>query len=202
MASTKKIVKDGKEVEVAQSHYEPGLFDSPLPLRYRQRFTKKAVAKALHNANGLLAVAARNLGCSRSTLQSYLKKYPDLHEELQQIRDSYVDLAESSLIKQIQEKNTTATIFLLKCLGKGRGWIESPNVQLHAHVDGSGTWADIMKRVVSQAEGGRIVPTEAELTRLGIIDVTAKKISASACTPQTEVVVAVEEEEEESGGDE
>lgn len=127
------------------------------PPKPKQRYTKKQIIEALNAANGLKSAAARRLGCSRQGLDKYFRRYPELVQELEQIRESYIDLAESSLLEQIKKENTQATIFLLRCLGKGRGWVEDPKVQLHAHVDaGQGTWMEIMERAMAkQAEKER-----------------------------------------------
>jgi hypothetical protein len=136
----------------------------------QRRYSKKAIINALKSSNGLISATSQKLGCTTRTLRKYFERYPELDQELQDIRDSYIDLAESSLLLQVKEKNTQATIFLLKCLGKSRGWIDNPAVQLHAHVsDGSGNWLDIMKRVIDRGEmtlpGNRVIdvlPTDGD----------------------------------------
>ena len=45
------------------------------------------------------------------------------------LKDVTLDFAESQLHKQIKEGNTTATIFLLKTLGKKRGYVERQEIQ-------------------------------------------------------------------------
>jgi hypothetical protein len=120
----------------------------------KRRYSKKQILQALEDANGLVTAAARRLGCTRRCIVNYFKRYPDLKVALSDIRDSYVDLAEGSLLEQIKDRNTAATIFLLRCLGKDRGWVEDPKVQLHAHVEaGSGTWMEIMERVLAREAG-------------------------------------------------
>lgn len=139
------------------------------PTRQR-RYSKKVIIEALRASNGMITAAARRLGCDRTTVRNYFRRYPELDQALQDIRDSYVDLAESSLLEQVKEKNTQATIFLLKCLGKGRGWTENPNVQLHAHVEaGSGTWLEIMERAMARQAA---LPESPEVT----IDIESPKL--------------------------
>ena len=85
-----------------------------------------------------------------------------------------MDMAESSLLAQIGEKNTSATIFYLECQGKKRGYVRNPALNLHAHVDaGSGTWTDIMKRVAKEC-GGEINAASAAEPK--IIDVAPRKV--------------------------
>lgn len=50
-------------------------------------------------------------------------------KEVDDIQNIALDFAESQLHKQIQDGNTTATIFLLKTKGKKRGYIERQEIQ-------------------------------------------------------------------------
>jgi hypothetical protein len=119
----------------------------------RRKYSKKIIREALIASNGILSRAAKQLGCSRTTITEWLERCPDLDQELQDIKESYVDLAESSLLSQIAEKNTQATIFLLRSLGRKRGWVDSPTEHIHAlALPGTGTWMDIMKRAMSSGE--------------------------------------------------
>ena len=112
------------------------------------------IKQALRASGGFVTYAARRLNVHPNTIWNHMKKYPDLQEEVGAIRESHLDLAESSLLQQVNEKNTQATIFFLECQGKKRGYIRNPALNLHAHVDaGSGTWADIMKRVAQECGG-------------------------------------------------
>jgi hypothetical protein len=138
------------------------------PPQRRQRYTKTQIKQALRASGGFLSYAARRLNCHYATVYNYLKRYPELAEELNAIRESHIDLAESSLIAQVNEKNTQATIFFLECQGKKRGYVRNPALNLHAHVEsGSGTWADIMKRVAKECGG--------EVNAERIIDVSGRK---------------------------
>ena len=137
------------------------------------RFSKGQIKQALRASGGFISYAARRLGCPERTVYNYLNRYPDLKEELQAIRESHVDMAESSLLAQIGEKNTSATIFYLECQGKKRGYVRNPALNLHAHVEaGSGTWSDIMKRVAKECGG--------EINAERVIDVQQGKVKAIA----------------------
>lgn len=72
--------------------------------------------------------ACKIVDISRKTFYLWLKDDPKFKEAYDDMTESILDLAEASLIKQIQEKNTTATIFYLKTKGKKRGYIEQENV--------------------------------------------------------------------------
>jgi hypothetical protein len=92
------------------------------------RYKADQIAQAITDANGILSLAARNLGCSRTTLYKYVKKYATVQEALEEARETNIDFVESSLMKQIKKGNVTAMIFFLKTQGKHRGWVERQEV--------------------------------------------------------------------------
>jgi hypothetical protein len=86
--------------------------------------TAKEYAKAITEARGFISVAAKRLGCSRSTMYRAIEKYPTVAEAVEDARESMTDLAEGKLVEQINGGNTTAIIFYLKTQGKKRGYVE------------------------------------------------------------------------------
>lgn len=90
----------------------------------RERFSREQVAEALVAAGGVQVDAARILGCTRSTINGYVRRYPDLQQLIIDTREETLDLAESQLIKKMKEGNMTAVIFYLKTQGKQRGYVE------------------------------------------------------------------------------
>jgi predicted transcriptional regulator len=90
----------------------------------RESFSQEQVAEALTAAGGVQADAARILGCSRTTINGYVRRYPHLQELIIQTREETLDLAESQLIKKVKDGNMTAIIFYLKTQGKQRGYVE------------------------------------------------------------------------------
>jgi hypothetical protein len=86
--------------------------------------TAKQYAKAITEARGFISVAAKRLGCSRSTMYRAIDKYPTVAEAVEDARESMTDLAEGKLVEQINGGNTTAIIFYLKTQGKKRGYVE------------------------------------------------------------------------------
>ena len=82
--------------------------------------------EALRNNWGNIAMAARSMGIDRSTLSHAVKKSKKLQKAREIGRNRIVECAEDSLKTQIEQGNTAATIFALKCQGKGRKWIEKP----------------------------------------------------------------------------
>lgn len=90
--------------------------------------TKKQIANALQKTAGNVALAARELKCSRSTIYRKIEQFPDLGEILEDAREELVDIAESKLRQQVMNGNMTAIIFTLKTQGKQRGYVERQEI--------------------------------------------------------------------------
>jgi hypothetical protein len=64
----------------------------------------------------------------RSTLYTWIKEDAEFAEELDEIKQGWIDNIESAMTKSALEGNTTAQIFLLKTQAKDRGYIEGVEV--------------------------------------------------------------------------
>ena len=98
--------------------------DVSLPLA--KRFTKKEMRELIFKLFGNTSYICKALDCTRSQLLAYLEKQPDLKQDMKDAREAVVDKAEHvmhSLLdsnnEQIQQKTAE---FLLKTLGRGRGY--------------------------------------------------------------------------------
>lgn len=97
----------------------------------RQNATPKkaAMLKALEKSLGVVSTACRAIGIDRTTHYRWYADDQEYKKACDDLKDVTLDFAESQLHKQIQEGNTTATIFLLKTLGKKRGYVERQEIQ-------------------------------------------------------------------------
>ena len=84
--------------------------------------------KAITEAQGLISVAARRLGCSRTAVYEAAKNHPEVQRAIDDARERTTDLAEGKLIQKINEGDNTAIIFYLKTQGKRRGYVERQEV--------------------------------------------------------------------------
>lgn len=91
---------------------------------YRPKYSTELIAQALKDANGLVSLAARKLGCSDVTIYKRLKRSPLLQEVLETKRAELVDLAEAKLRTAILSGEPWAIAMTLKTLGKQRGYTE------------------------------------------------------------------------------
>lgn len=97
-------------------------------MNHQNTTLKKAMLEALEKSLGVVTTACKQVGINRSTHYDWLKNDPEYAEQVKNLENIVLDFAESQLHKQILDGNTTATIFLLKTKGKGRGYIERQEV--------------------------------------------------------------------------
>lgn len=96
---------------------------------------KKVMIKALEKCMGIVTTAAKMAGINRSTHYEWLKTDPEYKDKVEALEDLILDFAETNLHQQIEEGNTTATIFLLKTRGRKRGYIERQNIKMEADIN-------------------------------------------------------------------
>jgi hypothetical protein len=92
------------------------------------RYPIARVIEALRLHHGLLALAADELGCSRTTLYAYVERFPAVAEVLADERERLVDLAEQGLYYHLEEKSPWAIALALKTLGRERGYGDRPTL--------------------------------------------------------------------------
>ena len=83
---------------------------------------KTLVLKTLKQKNGNVSEACKAANIARPTFYVYMKTDEDFANAVDDIRESLLDMAESQLMKQINDGNTTSLIFYLKTQGRSRGY--------------------------------------------------------------------------------
>tara|TARA_R110000796_G_scaffold62237_6_gene143626 strand:- start:346 stop:723 length:378 start_codon:yes stop_codon:yes gene_type:complete len=96
---------------------------------------KKAMIKALEKCKGIVTTAAKMAGINRTTHYEWLKTDLEYKDKVESLENLILDFAETNLHQQIEEGNTTATIFLLKTKGRKRGYIERQNIKVEADIN-------------------------------------------------------------------
>ncbi len=86
--------------------------------------TAKRMIEAVIEAEGYASKAAHLLGVSRASFYNYLKRYPTVKAELENVREARHEFVESKLMQAIKKGNLTAIIFYLKTQGKHLGYVE------------------------------------------------------------------------------
>lgn len=84
---------------------------------------------ALRMHRGNIAKAAEELSLEPPVLRRKINVTPSLIKVLQDIKQNEVDNAESQLYNLVDQGNPQATIFVLKTLGKDRGFTEKTLVE-------------------------------------------------------------------------
>lgn len=87
--------------------------------------TYAEVEEAVWNSRGLITQVARRLRISVYHVKQIFGKYKTLRQDFDEFREMSLDEIEGMLMTKIRRMDTTAIIFALKCLGKGRGYIEA-----------------------------------------------------------------------------
>ena len=91
---------------------------------------KKDMLEALRKSLGIVSTACKSVGIERCTHYNWLKADPNYASAVAELENVVLDFAESQLHTLIKGGDTTATIFLLKCKGKRRGYVEKTEVEL------------------------------------------------------------------------
>jgi hypothetical protein len=87
-----------------------------------RKYSIQVVMTALRTHHGLVSLAADSLGCSRSTLYSYVQAFPEVAAIIEESRERLVDLAEDALYRHVEEGAPWAVALVLKTLGRTRGY--------------------------------------------------------------------------------
>ena len=95
----------------------------PKGTTYTQK-TDEEIIEALEKVHGLISPAARFLGMSRNALDIRIRNNPKLNEVRLACREAALDLAENRLIDCVEKGSFPAIAFLLKTIGKERGYTE------------------------------------------------------------------------------
>lgn len=93
-------------------------------MSHKQRYTPDQVAEAVTKSRGILTGAAQALGCSRQTVDNYVKRHKKVRDAYDNARETTIDFVETKLLKNIDSGDTTAMIFFLKTIGRSRGYVE------------------------------------------------------------------------------
>lgn len=79
---------------------------------------------ALQQSMGVISSACSKANVSRTQHYQWIQDDKEYAQAVRDISEMSVDLAEASLLTQIRNGNTSATIFYLKTKGKNRGYVE------------------------------------------------------------------------------
>ena len=93
-----------------------------------ERYTAGQIIESIEKSKGILASAAKSLGCTRTTVQNYIDRYATVRAAQAEASETTIDFVESQLLKNINEGDTTSIIFFLKTKAKHRGYVERQEI--------------------------------------------------------------------------
>ena len=89
-----------------------------------KHITQKKIIDALYKANGILTVAARQLGCSRQAIYYRMNKEKNgkIRAAYEDAREESLDLTEGALFKNIKAGKESSIFYYLNNMGRNRGY--------------------------------------------------------------------------------
>jgi predicted transcriptional regulator len=86
------------------------------------KVTEQQIIEALQSTGGFRNKASQILGISRSALSQRINNNKKLKEIADDIQESYLDIAESTIVKSIENGDTKTAQWYLERKGKERGY--------------------------------------------------------------------------------
>ena len=99
-----------------------------IPKTIRMRPESEVIAQ-LKKSMGNVSHAARALGMTRTRLCARIAEHPELREIVTDARQTMVDDAENALHASVISKEGWAVTFVLKTIGRDRGYVEKQEVE-------------------------------------------------------------------------
>jgi hypothetical protein len=112
-----------------------GTSDPSTRQRDYRKLTTAELVDAITKSRGLITPAAAALGCAPLTIRRRAASSPAIAAALHEARQRTLDLAELALYKAVSTGEPWAVQFILKTLGKDRGYVERQE-QRHGGPDG------------------------------------------------------------------
>jgi len=100
----------------------------PAKKRSSTKLLQTAFLAAFADSNFNISEACRQIKIDRRTFYRW-HKTSTFRQQLDDVMQSRIDLAESALVRNIQSGDTASIIFFLKTIGKSRGYIEAEKVK-------------------------------------------------------------------------
>ena len=94
--------------------------------RSNEKYSSMKMIEALRASRGMIATAARLLGCSRQTIYDTIARHPEINSVVAGERELMLDTAELKLMEAVEDGEAWAVKFMLATQGQSRGYIEHP----------------------------------------------------------------------------
>jgi transposase-like protein len=93
------------------------------------KWKTEQIVKAVQASDGLVSLAAKQLGCVPMTIYKRAKRCPKIQQAIDDARENLVDEAVKALRTSVVKREGWAVALVVKTLGKGRGYVERQESQ-------------------------------------------------------------------------
>jgi len=93
------------------------------------KYKTDEIINAIEATNGMVYLAAKKLGCTPQTIYNRARKTNSIRQAIDNARAIMLDFAEQKLRQSIINGDPWAVQFILKTLGKNRGYVERQELQ-------------------------------------------------------------------------
>ena len=100
------------------------------PPKPQKDTVKKKLMDALTESLGNISLACESLSIKRDLYYKYYDCDEDFRKHAEKCRERRLDFAEHKLDKLVEQENPTAILFLLKTIGKSRGYSERQEIDM------------------------------------------------------------------------
>lgn len=126
-----KVLQGKKGADVSSYKIDATEFNPPSYDRNKGKYKIKDLTRVFEviiEENGIKNRICKRLGITMVTFNKMLARHDKLNEAFEIAKNKILDIAESSLIEKVLAKDVQATIFLLRTVGRKRGYREDIEV--------------------------------------------------------------------------
>ena len=112
--------------------------------------------KALEESGGLIAFAAKRLGCAQNTIRNRAAKVRAVRQVIIDARAELIDDAELSLRAAVLRGEPWAVTLALKTIGRERGYGEKTEIEMYGK-DGKPLELAVVERIVDVTDRDKVI---------------------------------------------
>lgn len=121
----------------------------------RKKPSKKNFIQQIEGSGGLILPLAQAYGVTRKTIYDWINKNPEYKRAMEEARENLLDIAESKLLNKVTAGDQRACEFVLRTLGKDRGYVEKVEAAGKIGIDYNQQSDDEIKRKLGTAYIGK-----------------------------------------------
>ena len=98
-------------------------------------YTAKQFIEQIPGTGGIIATIARRVGCDWNTAKKYITTMPTVKQVYDDECETVIDMAESTVIQSIRDKDVSTAKWYLKHKAKDRGYVERQEQVLSGEIE-------------------------------------------------------------------